>query len=175
LGFLDEKIRVQHYEWAGKDSAELKSHMRHLRTFLAKQTVHESIAAYRPRFYMSRRYSSELAVRVTLKKVLEIELMHLKQSVAQINRQLKARTKWNPRGMFLSQEYVKRRGAFLGNDERVRLTPAAIADIYCLTQRTSHGGDDPDTVDKLRKAIDYFKKDPANAYLVQNVQYYLVN
>ena len=173
LGLFDGKVRAQYYEWARQDAAELKRHTRMLKTFLMKQVEHENIAARRPRFYMPRRYSSEPEVRATLGKVLEMEIMHLKRSVADINRRLKARSKWDPRGMILSQEYVKRRVDFLGISGHVRLTLAAIADIYQLTQRTRRGGDDPGTVDKIRKAIDYFKKNPENAYLIQNIEIYL--
>jgi hypothetical protein len=113
LGFFDGKVRAQHNEWARKDAAELKKHTRMLRTFLMKQAEHENIAARRPRFYMPRRYFAEPEGRGTLGKVLEIEIMHLKRSVADINRRLKARSKWDPRGMVCAQEYVKRREAFL--------------------------------------------------------------
>jgi hypothetical protein len=160
LGCFDGKVRAQHYEWARKDSAELNRHTRMLGTFLKKQAEHENIAARRPRFYMPRRYFAEPEGRGTLGKVLEIEMMHLKRSVAHINRVLKKRSKWDARGMVLAQEYVIRRADFLRLPGRVRLTPAAIADIYQLTQRTSQGGDDPDTVENIRKAIAYFRKNP---------------
>ena len=75
-----------------------------LRTFLEKQVEHESLVARRPCLYMRRRYTAEPQGRGTLRKVLEIELMHLKGSVAEINRIFKKRSKWEPRGMILSQD-----------------------------------------------------------------------
>lgn len=174
LGCFSGKIRAHHYQWAREDLAELKRNTNRLKTFLRRRAEHEEIATRRPHFYVYRQYLAEPeGSRGALGKMLEMEVTHLQWSMADINRRLKARSKWDPRGMVCAQEYVKRRVAFLGIRGRVRLTPAAIADIYQLTQRTSHGGDDPDTVENIRKAIAYFKRNPENAYLVQNIEYYL--
>ena len=173
LGFFEGKVRAQQYEWAREDAAELKRHARMLGTFLKKRAEHESIAARRPRFYIPRRYSSEPAVGVTLRKVLEIEVTHLKWSVTQINRMIKKVGKWDPRGMILAQEYVKRRADFLGLPGHVRLSPGAIADLYELTRRPGDGGDDSGTPENIRKAIANYRKKPENLYFVQNIEFYL--
>jgi hypothetical protein len=145
-----------------------------LRTFLKKQVVHENIKVRRPRFYGPLRYAAEpKGIRGTLGKMLEMEIVHLEQTVANINRGLKKRRKWDAQGIVLSQEYVIRRSAFLGISGRVRLTPAAIADIYQLTRRTGDGDDDSGTPENIQKAIAYFRKDPENAYFVQNIEFYL--
>jgi len=145
-----------------------------LTTFLKKQAEHENIKIRRPRFYMPLRYVAEPGgSRGTLGKMLEIEIMHLKQTVAHINRGLKKRSRWDARGMVLSQEYVIRRSAFLGISGRVRLTPEAIADIYQLTRRTIDGNEASNTAENIQKAIAYFRKNPENAYFVQNIEFYL--
>jgi hypothetical protein len=178
LGCFGESKRqllsAQYHEWAQEDSAELKRHVRKLRTFLKRQAEHENIKVLRPRFYMPLRYVVQPeGIRGTLGKMLEMEIVHLKKTVAHINRGLKKRRKWDARGMVLSQEYVIRRADFLGISGRVRLTPEAIADIYQLTRRTGDGGDDSGTPEKIQKAIAYFRKDPENAYFVQNIEFYL--
>jgi hypothetical protein len=173
LGLFDGKVRAQHYEWAREDAAELKRHTRSLGTFLKKQVEHENILARHPRLYMPRRYFAEPEGGGTLRKVLEIEVLNLKWSVAQINRVLKKRGKWDVRGMIRAQEYVKRRAAFLEIPGRVRLTPDAIADIYQLARRTRNGNGDSINGENIRKVIDYYRKLPENAYFIQNTEFYL--
>jgi hypothetical protein len=158
LGCFDGKVRAQRDEWARNVAAELKRHTQMLRTFLKKQAEHEYRTTRRPRFHQPHVYFEFSEGRCTLRRVLEMEIKHLIHSRATINGRLKARGKWDVGGMVRAQEYVIRRVAFLGIQERVRLTPGAIADIYQLTQRTSYGGDDPDTVENIRKAIAYFRE-----------------
>ena len=165
--------RAQHFEWAREDAAELKRHTRALSTFLEKQAAHEKLLARRPRFYMPRRYFAEPEGRGTLKKVLEIEKMHLRSSVTAINRMRKSRGTWFVRGMIIAQEYVARRADFLAIRGRVRLTPEAIADIYELTQCPRERGDDLGTAESIRKAISYYYEQTENAYFIQNIEFYL--
>ncbi len=174
LGFFGEKVRAQRLEWARDDARELKRHTRMLTTFLKKQAEHESIAGRRPRFYLPYRYFAEPdGRRGTLKTMLEIEVAHLQWHIADINRILKQRARWNTRGIILAQEYVKRRAAFFGLPARVRLTPNAVADIYQLTRRTSDADNDLDTGENIRKAIAYYREKPENAYFIQNIEFYL--
>jgi hypothetical protein len=172
LGCFDVNERVRRDEWARKTAAELKRHTRRLRRFLEQQVEFEDQLIRHYRFLHPGLNFKLPRGRVTLKSAVESEITELNQIVAAMNRQRKPRSKWDAIGMFRAQEYVKRRTASLETG-RVRLTPAAIADIYQLTQRTSDGGDDPDTVENIRKAIGYFKKSPENAYLVQNIDLYL--
>jgi hypothetical protein len=173
LGCFDGKERAQRDDRAREVAAELKKHTGMLVTFLRKQAEHEYRAHRPPRFYRPHAYFVFSEGRCTLRRILEIELNHLKHSRATINRRLKKRGKWDVSGMVRAQEYVKRRAAFLGNLERVQLSPNAIADIYELTRRPSDGGDDSDTVENIRKAIAYFRKNPDNAHFIQNIEYYL--
>jgi hypothetical protein len=92
-----------------------------------------------------------------------------------MNRQRKPRGKWDAGRIVLAQEYVLRRAAFLGIPRRVRLTPAAIADIYKLTQRSSDRGDDSGTAENIRKSIAYFRKNPENSHFLENIGRYLAN
>ena len=174
LGCFSGKIRAQHYQWAREDLAELKRHTNILKTFLKRRTEHEKIAARRPHFYMYRQYLAEPeGSRGALGKMLEMEVTHLQWSMDDINRILKKRSKWDPGGIIRAQEYVTRRADFLGLSARVRLTLPAVADIYHLTQRISHGGDDLDTVENIRKSIAYFKGKQENAYFVQNIKFHI--
>ena len=56
-----------------------------LETFLKKQAAHDDLLARRPRFYMPRRYYMEREGGGTLRKILEIELIHIKRSVTELN------------------------------------------------------------------------------------------
>ena len=108
-----QRGRALQYACAREDAPELTKHTRKLRTFLKKQLGHESISVRRPRFYIPRRYITEAeGYSGTLGKMLELEIAHLEQSVAQIVRALKKHGKWDARGMFLSQEFVTRRSAW---------------------------------------------------------------
>ena len=174
LGCFSGKIRAQHYEWAREDLAELKRHTNILKTFLKRRAEHEKIAVRRPHFYMYRQYLAEPeGSRGALGKMLEMEVMHLEWSMADINRILQKRSKWNPAGIMRAQEYVTRRADFLGLPATVRLTLPAIAHFYRLAQHTSRGDDDLDTIEKIRKSIANFKKKRENAYFVQNIEFHI--
>jgi hypothetical protein len=173
LGCFDGKVRAQHDDWARKLAAELKRHAHTLRTFLKKQAEHEYRTSRPPRFHHPHLYFEFSEGRCTLRRVLETEINHLMHSRATINGRLKKRGKWNVSGIVRAQEYIIRRVAFLGIQGRVRLTPAAIADIYQLTRRTRDGNDDSDTAENIRKAIAYFRKNPENAHFLENIDYYL--
>lgn len=178
LGCFDKEnapdlVHAKHYQWAREDAAELRRHAGMLETFLKKQVAHDELLARRPRFYMRRSYYSEQEGRGTLRKILEIELAHLKRSVIELNRVLQKRSNWAVRAIVIAQEYVQRRADHLGGPEPVRLTPAAIADIYSLTRNCEDEVDDSDTPESIEKAIDYFRKQPENAHFIQNIEFYL--
>jgi hypothetical protein len=90
LGCFDNEnapdlVRARNYQWAREDAAELRRHKRMLETFLKKQAAHDDLLARRPRFYMPRRYYMEREGGGTLRKILEIELIHIKRSVTELN------------------------------------------------------------------------------------------
>jgi hypothetical protein len=178
LGCFDKEnapdlVHAKHYQWAREDTAELRRHAGRLETFLKKQIAHDELLARRPRFYMRRRYYSEQEGSGTLRKILEIELAYLKRSVIELNRVLQKRNNWAVRAIIIAQEYVKRRADHLGGPEPVRLTPAAIADIYRLTRNCDDEVDDSDTPESIENAIEYYRKQPENAYFIQNIEFYL--
>jgi hypothetical protein len=173
LKLLNGKVRTQHLKRTREDAAELRKHTRMLRTFLEKQVDHENIVARRPRLYIPRLYNVEPEGTGTLRKVLEIEERHLKWSVAQINLSLKKHSKWDARGMIRAQEYVIRRVDFFGIPGGIQLSSGAIADLYELTRNPEEEVDDSDTAVSIRKAIDYYRGKPENAYFVQNIEFYL--
>ena len=81
LGLFDGDVRALNDKWAREDAAELKKHLRMVRTFLKKQTEHEKLLARRPRWHIPRRYSDKKAGEGTLKHILEIEMKHLEWAV----------------------------------------------------------------------------------------------
>lgn len=174
LGFFSAKIQARHYRWAREDLAELKRHTKKLKSFLKSRTEHEEIASRRPHFYVYCQYLAAPEGHLgALGKMLAVEVEHMEWSMTDINRILQKRSKWHPGGIMRAQEYVTRRADFLGLSKEVRLTIPAVADIYHLAKRTSQGGDDPDTVEKIQKSIANFRKKRENAYFVENVEFHI--
>jgi hypothetical protein len=173
LGCLDRNERARHDDWARKILAELKKHARRLGRFFEQQEEHEDqlICHYRS---LHPGLSFKLPRgRVNLKTVVESEINELNRLVAAMNRLRKPRGKWGAGRMALAQEYVRQRVAVLGISGSHRLTPAAIADIYHLTIGTSHGDDNPDTTESVRKAIAYFRRNPENVHSIEKIGLYL--
>lgn len=173
LGCFDGEVRGGRDKRAREVAAELKRHMHSLGTFLKKQAEHEYRTHRPPRFHQPHVYLDPWEGRCTLRRVLEIEIEHLRHSRATILGRLKRRGKWDVSGIIRAQEFLNRRAAFLGIRGSIRLTPGAIADIYQLSQRTPAAGDDSGTPETIRKAIDNFKKDHRNAHFLENIEYYL--
>lgn len=148
---------------------EAQRQSRRLSQFITRQAKHERIisALGFPPGSVQLTAQKDLE---PLSATLDKELVQLKRFAAGVQRRLVQRGNWDPKRMIKVQEYVIRRLKFLHAPQSTRLTPRALADIYQLTQALSGGITHAYISENIRKAIEYFRKDPVNKEFLENIE-----
>jgi hypothetical protein len=161
-------IYAQRDQCAREFLVEAKRQSRWLSRFISRQAKHErtiSALGFPPG---SLQLTAQKGLG-PLSSVIAKEEACLQEFSAHVKRRLIQRGNWDPERMIKAQEYVSRRLKFLGAPGSIRLTPEAIAEVFELTQALANGSA-AEISENIRKAIAYFRKNPANKELLDNIE-----